>query len=1588
MGGSYYRPKSGSRNKKSSNKKSSNRRNSSSGGVGTYKLNGKVVSYAEYKSKVYGDKSSSGSNSSSKTKAPESSQAAFNRISSRMYGSNYANMSKAKQQQIRGSYIVEQQRRAIVQGRSTKTVDQTVGTQYQLNKRDGSVVLKSRFGTPQKYSASQYKQIQARQKKAQQQTLTQTAKVQSLLNNHALSMYSNGYKNLNATQKANVRNAYIEDQQRRGVKQIATGKRTVTKDKDYVYVTDEAGNKLVYNRVDWEIYQDDKKKYDKSLEKYKEDVKAREWALLLGRKEAREMPKNYEDFQTLLLSQSAANLPQLQRDINRIADKIGQKNADVQALEKNLINKYFGSGETKFGSEAFVEQVKGYMTIGLVSGFVQMGHSAFGGAEMIGALVKSKFSSPAQSQQVNTILKRQWGAAPNFAKEMGKGIKESFNYKTPQGFANLLIIGVTLAYPTYSLSKSIIGAIKKLPKGQFKAFMRNLSRSPVKAFAKYVKKSSKIYQLAKAGKKLKSLARKSGKPTTAKKLIASYRKGASKVKVAGGQIKGRLTKVGTKGLVKRTTAKLKTVAQRTGTVPKSELIRLEQRIIKSFKNSQLSKFHKQAMKTFTKKAQYLKYKAEYMRLNGVVKLKVASRIAKSVSKKIAQSGVKITSAAKKVLIENVVTQQILQLNKLMKSFIKKAAESFAKIKNLTIDKISKVFKSIQNSITKKVNRIKLAIKNKYTWIAKGYKYEMRFVKGQGMKKFKVSRYSRSTRMAKQVKKAAKIGKKASFKRKVLKSKTNIKNIVSKPGRMTKAQLNKLSTAFKRLKIPQKLKSQYLKLKTAVAKRNFINKYLDKKLAETNRKINKILRKTHGVKETRRLMRRAGTSKQSVDKLMNKKLSDNIVTNPEKLDLYVRDFNMVIDRMVKSKGKNIMFTAQRVPIKLSSKVISRELQLKLSKLAKNSTNKAFKMATDQVDDFNRVIDRMIKTKGKNIMYKAAPIKRVLKQVNKETVKVMKEIKINTAKLLKQKAHFEKQIRSSLRKSVKSTTKPQMSKQLQQQLQRSSKLRLKQLRRSITKSAQSTNNLLNEKLLKRLFYEPLKSKIDDFNRVIDNINKGKVSFIARTPSKSAATSKFVKKSQLAFSKRSVSQFNSAIDELVKTKGKGIKILVAPTKQAFKKIINLSDDLQNALVKQARISRRQLAKQLKASNKAYFKSIRKEATRKIKTDQFLKSDPRVQRALVKAKLKEIKLSVGKMKQSTNNLLNEKMIDKIVLSPLRQKIKEFNKIIDSLAKGKGKVDYSYTPKPYKKPFTPKSSKRVPKTTNQKVITIRDILKKSKPRVKPTNSGVTINTGNQQQILLIKPEVLSKIAVKTAKKLSPTRVLQKAYGKAKTINLPMKPSLINKYSRVKLIRATPKVMKEVLTYDSLLRKIARVSIREASTIWSMQRFQTLNKLYNKLLFKGQVPAMKEFLAIKPVLVAVAVKTAVKLATDVKVVTATKTAVITAQAILQDQIIPEDITPTLATKLKIPYPILKRFRILFPPIKWKKNKKKTLEEFLKWLLAQKKQYRPSLAAILFNITAYKVPKKVTGFEIRPMIVRKKKVTKSKPVKRKTTRKRK
>jgi hypothetical protein len=50
---------------------------------------------------------------------------------------------------------------------------------------------------------------------------------------------------------------------------------------------------------------------------------------------------------------------------------------------------------------------------------------------------------------------------------------------------------------------------------------------------------------------------------------------------------------------------------------------------------------------------------------------------------------------------------------------------------------------------------------------------------------------------------------------------------------------------------------------------------------------------------------------------------------------------------------------------------------------------------------------------------------------------------------------------------------------------------------------------------------------------------------------------------------------------------------------------------------------------------------------------------------------------------------------------------------------------------------------------------------------------------------------------------------------------------------------------------------------------------------------------------------------------------------------------------------------------------------LKWFSKQPLVYRPGLAAIIFNITGFKIPKRITGLEIRPIIIKRKKTKRRK-----------
>lgn len=78
--------------------------------------------------------------------------------------------------------------------------------------------------------------------------------------------------------------------------------------------------------------------------------------------------------------------------------------------------------------------------------------------------------------------------------------------------------------------------------------------------------------------------------------------------------------------------------------------------------------------------------------------------------------------------------------------------------------------------------------------------------------------------------------------------------------------------------------------------------------------------------------------------------------------------------------------------------------------------------------------------------------------------------------------------------------------------------------------------------------------------------------------------------------------------------------------------------------------------------------------------------------------------------------------------------------------------------------------------------------------------------------------------------------------------------------------------------------------------------------------------------------------------------------------------PRPITRHRPPVRIPKKFRIKITT----DNQKK---ELLKWFKRQEMKYRPSLASILYGITGYKIPKSLTGLEIRPIIIKKRSISK-------------
>ena len=240
------------------------------------------------------------------------------------------------------------------------------------------------------------------------------------------------------------------------------------------------------------------------------------------------------------------------------------------------------------------------------------------------------------------------------------------------------------------------------------------------------------------------------------------------------------------------------------------------------------------------------------------------------------------------------------------------------------------------------------------------------------------------------------------------------------------------------------------------------------------------------------------------------------------------------------------------------------------------------------------------------------------------------------------------------------------------------------------------------------------------------------------------------------------------------------------------------------------------------------------------------------------------------------------------------------------------------------KSGDKIALTSKKgRIITVSSILNKPKK----TSGGVQVVASNGQ-VVVLKTKVVGKQVVDS----------------------------VNKY------------------YSSLLKNSKLKSVSLNNLVRSGSGFARLHNLFYSLFTRGRFSAVGRS-AVKVIPIS---KIKHKVAIKSKVVSkvASKSAIKSGVRFRSKVVSKVAIKSINVQKLRRVLDYIKRRvfkRGLKKKIKIKiKLSKKEKEYFSSWVKKQKLVYRPSLASVLYDITGYRVPKSVTGFSIRPVIIRRKK----------------
>jgi len=274
-------------------------------------------------------------------------------------------------------------------------------------------------------------------------------------------------------------------------------------------------------------------------------------------------------------------------------------------------------------------------------------------------------------------------------------------------------------------------------------------------------------------------------------------------------------------------------------------------------------------------------------------------------------------------------------------------------------------------------------------------------------------------------------------------------------------------------------------------------------------------------------------------------------------------------------------------------------------------------------------------------------------------------------------------------------------------------------------------------------------------------------------------------------------------------------------------------------------------------------------------------------------------------------------------------------------------------------------KKTRGNTYTVKDVVGK----VSSSGDGsVTVSTATRQQVVLAPLETVKKSTV------AQKRLVSQA----------------NKLKRSESLKMLPrKTIAEIKEYNRLLRLAEKQTVKQQQTILQSTKFERLSQKYKNVLSKGDFKGVKVIGLPKRITLAGLVsslglkdKQKLKAAQKPKTVQKPRLAIstITRLSLTQRNKLANLQKPIVATDEKLAQEqLLKRLNILERISKTKKprklklkkrsspKEKKEINEFVK---KAPKVYRPSFAAIILGITAYKVPKSITGTNIRPIVIKK------------------